>query len=826
MTKLMRPPKTGDVTAYMRLLLLRTERELIGEIERKRRRGFVDYAEVASLERIQSILQNMVDESWSYVPEMIETIFYRSEKDAAGYRNARVLTATQTAVVQQLGNNLLGQLTEASETAYKTVERLYTIGRLEADPLREMALKQVMAQEASGRGWHITSERLVQDMQNQGITAFVDKAGRKWSLQSYGNMVVRTTARQAEVATMLTADDYDLWQIVKIGSTCPVCAALEGRVYSKSGQNPDYPPLSLAFGKVDPQGSDDLTNTYLNIHPNCLVPGGFILAEGVMAASRRDYKGNVIQFITSRGNKITVTPNHPVLTNKGFVPAGLLKEGDKIVETTSKYVSFFRKTPNDVNIPTRIEEIFHSFVKAGNSFTFRVKGSPIQFHGDGIANSKVDIIFPTRLGINERDFLKKEPIRKEFFPSTHCGRIPFFSKGAEAQVFVRPFFSFYSFMSRFSFVSCIKAVAINGKEFSDLGHRASTSIRNLTISHSLIMEVEKFREQLLVGFNKCGRNIIKFFSSSFGRKRDTIVNLSMFKGLDRGIESTRDLSARNPLLIKRLKQLFCDDCFVISELTHKSTSFYEGYVYNLETKYGYYVYNNIVTHNCLHSLIKYTTIGKTDKQIQRDKDFSNPEKNPLDRDPRTKKQIAAYREKERARQKLLRDMRQHKEYRAALGSEIPKDFAKFQEMKYNNIEKWNSIKLSFRRKNNLNTDFSALQEPLKLRHVKTVLSEMGIDYGKTKIKIIRDPDLIGRGFFGWTNPNGKEVQLYPDCFHSREELVKTLGHERIHLEQLKLWGPAKTNEEAVYYERGPRISEEYWWSEYRRKTNYDGKKSD
>ncbi len=268
--KRIRPPQRADVTAFMRRLFLRTERELIAEINRKRKRGLVDYGEAASLERVQRILKEMVDESWSYVPQMIETIFYRSDKDAAGYRNARVLTATQTAVVQQLGNNLLGELTEASETAYKSVERLYAIGRLEADPFREATLKQVLAQEASGRGWYVTSEQLARDMQNKGITAFVDKAGRQWSLQSYGNMAVRTTARQAEVAAILTADDYDLWQIVKIGTTCPVCAPLEGRVYSKSGTSPDYPPLSLAFGKVDPFGPEDLTNTYLNIHPNCL----------------------------------------------------------------------------------------------------------------------------------------------------------------------------------------------------------------------------------------------------------------------------------------------------------------------------------------------------------------------------------------------------------------------------------------------------------------------------------------------------------------------------------------------------------------------------
>lgn len=148
--KRIRPPKTRDAAAFMRMLFLRTEQELINEINRKRRAGLVEYAEAASLERVQQILQGMVDESWDYVPKMVETIFYHSDKDAAGYRNARVLTAAQTDIVQQLSNNLLGELTEASETAFKSVQKLYTIARLEADPFREAALKEVLSQEAAG----------------------------------------------------------------------------------------------------------------------------------------------------------------------------------------------------------------------------------------------------------------------------------------------------------------------------------------------------------------------------------------------------------------------------------------------------------------------------------------------------------------------------------------------------------------------------------------------------------------------------------------------------------------------------------------------------
>lgn len=365
-----RPPKKADVTALLRNLFLRTEQELIREITRKRAAGHVEYAEVAALERVQKILQNMVDTSWSYVPVMIEKIFYHSDKDAAGYTNARTITGmrsvTQIAIMEQLANNLQGELMEMAGTAKRSVENVFTIARLENDPYRKLALEQILRQEAAGKPWIKSSQDLVKELETNGITGFTDKAGRKWSMQAYGNMAVRTTARQAEVAALLTSDEYDLWQITKVGTTCPVCAPLEGRVYSKSGTNPDYPPLTVAFGKVDPYGSNDLSNTYLNIHPNCL-----------------------------------------------------------------------------------------------------------------------------------------------------------------------------------------------------------------------------------------------------------------------------------------------------------------------------------------HSLVKYTTIGKSAEQIQKDKNFSSVKKNPLSRDPRTKKQIAAYREKEKNRQQLLRDMKQHKEYRSILGNDVPKDFAKFRELKYNDSEKWDKIHILY-----------------------------------------------------------------------------------------------------------------------------------
>lgn len=265
-----KPAKPEDIAEYLQKLFLYTEQDLLAEITCKRARGFVDYAEVASLERVQEILMRMVDDTFEYVPAMIEKIFYRSDKDAAGYRNARGITSAQTDIEEILADNLIGEVIDMADTAEKTIRELYTIARLEPDAYRTAALSNVIKQKAAGRGWTTASAKMAQQLQQQGITAFVDRAGRHWSLTDYGNMAVRTTARQAEVAAALTSSENDLWQISSHGTTCPVCAPLEGRVYSKSGLDPRFPPLSLAFGKVDPNGANDLSNTYLNIHPNCL----------------------------------------------------------------------------------------------------------------------------------------------------------------------------------------------------------------------------------------------------------------------------------------------------------------------------------------------------------------------------------------------------------------------------------------------------------------------------------------------------------------------------------------------------------------------------
>ena len=259
--------------AKLREIYVKAERAIIREITRKRNLGLVDYEDVASLKRVQEILTHMTTEADEYVPKMIESYFYTAEQIASaagGYSNAMSLTVAQTSIVEQLVNNLLADIDEAAQTAFKSAENYLNVGRKEDDLFRKLALELTANKEAGVASRQTVQNMMAAELNAKGVTAFVDKAGREWSLESYCSMATRTTGRQAQVAAALTADDWDLWQISKIGSTCPLCSVYEGRVYSKSGTDPDYPPLYMAFGKIDPAGANDLSNTWLNIHPGCL----------------------------------------------------------------------------------------------------------------------------------------------------------------------------------------------------------------------------------------------------------------------------------------------------------------------------------------------------------------------------------------------------------------------------------------------------------------------------------------------------------------------------------------------------------------------------
>lgn len=112
--------------------------------------------------------------------------------------------------------------------------------------------------------------------------------------------------------------------------------------------------------------------------------------------------------------------------------------------------------------------------------------------------------------------------------------------------------------------------------------------------------------------------------------------------------------------------------------------------------------------------------------------------------------------------------------------------------------------------------FSELQVPMQKRAVKEIAGQAGVGLDGVKIKINRDSDLLGRGLYGHTAPDGT-ITLYPDAFTSSEDLVRTIGHERMHVMQVQLYGSASSLDEEAAWEKAAYAAEEQFWNFYNRK---------
>ncbi len=93
------------------------------------------------------------------------------------------------------------------------------------------------------------AQQVLDRFANQGVTGFVDRAGRRWQLESYSEMAVRTTAGRAQVTGTLDrfqAAGRDLVIVSDAPQECPACRPWEGRVLSISGQTQGYPTVGEA----------------------------------------------------------------------------------------------------------------------------------------------------------------------------------------------------------------------------------------------------------------------------------------------------------------------------------------------------------------------------------------------------------------------------------------------------------------------------------------------------------------------------------------------------------------------------------------------------
>lgn len=122
------------------------------------------------------------------------------------------------------------------------------IGRRSAGLLRREGLRAVTRQAIAELPRDAASSLLQQRLERQGITGFVDRAGRQWTLANYAQMALRTTTAEAQTAGVrnaMLAKGLDLVYFPPHEHHHDICSQYEGRTASLTGRTPGYPVLPL-----------------------------------------------------------------------------------------------------------------------------------------------------------------------------------------------------------------------------------------------------------------------------------------------------------------------------------------------------------------------------------------------------------------------------------------------------------------------------------------------------------------------------------------------------------------------------------------------------
>jgi len=285
------------------------------------------------------------------------------------------------------------------------------------------------------------------------------------------------------------------------------------------------------------------------VHPNCLPGDSLISPRGrITAASKRWYKGKIHIIKTATGRIIRATPNHPILSNRGFVPANSLDIGSQVISHGLRQGESFSDW-QDINKPTTIEDIAESFFASPGVITKEVPVSAPDFHYDG-TGSNIAIIGTDSLLSDGRNASNKQLSLNNnlVFRDIAWSLFDRFCMFA----FGRPAYSptLSRIMSSFNlFLSLLKT------------HLRPFECFGLALVPDMNTGIQKTFANTASAISKMQSNTI--FGPSGNVQIDNL----------------------------------CNDFFVDS-VVHINSFNFSNYVYNLETTESYYIANGIASHNC------------------------------------------------------------------------------------------------------------------------------------------------------------------------------------------------------------------------------------
>ena len=130
--------------------------------------------------------------------------------------------------------------------------------------------------------------RALKRISDEGLTGFIDRAGREWSPEAYVNMVTRTTVHNTAIqATKARMEDFgtSVFQVSSHAGARPLCYPYQGKFYSwdntsgeielGNGQRVRYEPLnSTSYGEPAGLFGINCGHSPIPVVPGVTIPHG------------------------------------------------------------------------------------------------------------------------------------------------------------------------------------------------------------------------------------------------------------------------------------------------------------------------------------------------------------------------------------------------------------------------------------------------------------------------------------------------------------------------------------------------------------------------
>lgn len=197
------------------------------------------------LQAVETIVRNLGRRSR---PLRIPIVF---DSYVRGAHIVQIAEGQAVAAFQFAGVHTQAARVVAANLATKLDAAEQLIGRRTDDAFRRVALeivgeRGVIAGQTRREVSAALQRQLIEEGVTDAVTGFVDRGGRRWQLDTYAEMVARTTTREAMTAgtaNRMGELGLDLVTISDHSTDCEICKPFEGNTYSLTGATPGYDVL-------------------------------------------------------------------------------------------------------------------------------------------------------------------------------------------------------------------------------------------------------------------------------------------------------------------------------------------------------------------------------------------------------------------------------------------------------------------------------------------------------------------------------------------------------------------------------------------------------